>query len=412
MGKEKNVIILVMLLVFSFSFISADVSKWDYTAPENTSTFSVNYSNFAGDAHLFDGYSSTGYVSYLEDFFYPLSLNPAGYLKSSSLSNYYNTTQIDTRYSNNTGDQDLSGYALINNLVALIGNWTADKVNYYNKSEVYNKTEIDSKIPVYECAIRETSDLIKTTTPFDNYVAAASFSGTFATAIAQPYYLTNNASFENRNGVWAFRAHASTQGSGAYIRTGNKEISYPNETYIVRANVLFANVTGNETINGTNDIYVGSNLGFCVGQDTTTCGSNANKQGAWGLDKNPTQNSLNFYACYGDLGCYNKPLIKMVNLNLSNNVWYVFEAKFDTDYGFYINIWEQETETLVYNISLPYGTSEVPASLAAFPYHQTAKVQAYTYRINAFTTVSSPVFIDWIDYCVINDKKSEWGKIE
>lgn len=41
----------------------------------------------------------------------------------------------------NTGDQDLSPYALISNLVSLVGNWTADKINYYTKSEVYNKSE-------------------------------------------------------------------------------------------------------------------------------------------------------------------------------------------------------------------------------------------------------------------------------
>jgi len=40
------------------------------------------------------------------------------------------------------------------------------------------------------------------------------------------------------------------------------------------------------------------------------------------------------------------------------------------------------------------------------------KIQFTTYKINTFTTASSPVFIDWTDYCVIGDEQSNWGKIE
>lgn len=284
-------------------------------------------------------------------------------------------------------------------------------LNYYNKSEVYNKTEIDSKIPVYQCTIRETADLMNLATPFDNWNSVAVSTGTFADAYAQPWYITNNATFKDRNGVFAFRAHATNAYSGAYIRTGRKEILDDNSTYIVRANVLFANITGNSTMNGSNYLYTGQNVAGCIGQDRSNfCGSDTNKAGAWGLHFDGT--NLRYYICTRDTACYNQVLSTLTSLNLPVNTWLVIEAKLNTSYGFYGNIWNQETGELLYTKSKAWGTTETPANLAAFPVGDFNKVEFQTIAINPFTTASSPVFIDWTDLCIIGHEVENWGKIE
>ena len=327
---------------------------------------------------------------------------PQGMINNS----YYNNTYINqTIETNSTQFED-------DDILNIKESWLETFVNALSKwTDYYTKSEIDSKIPSYECTIRETADLMNLATPFDNWVSVAVNSGTFADAYAQSWYITHNDTFKGRNGVFAFRAHATSADSGAYIRTGRKEIFDNNSTYIVRANVLFANITGNSTMSGSNYLYTGQNVKGCVGQDRSKhCGSDTSKSGAWGLYFDGT--NLRYYICKTDSSCYNQVLTSLTSLNLPANTWLVIEAKLNTSYGFYGNIWNQETGELLYTKSKAWGTTETPARLEDFPVGDFNKIEFKTIAINPFTTASSPVFIDWTDLCIIGHEVENWGKIE
>jgi hypothetical protein len=110
--KYKILMSLVLVLAFSFSFSSAIISKWDYIpiGTINNSYYNntyINQSNTFNSTQFETGEPVTIKMNWLQSMIQLYAPSP-----------------------------DLSLYALISDLVSLVGNWTADKPNYYNTSQV------------------------------------------------------------------------------------------------------------------------------------------------------------------------------------------------------------------------------------------------------------------------------------
>jgi len=93
--------------------------------PINYSTISTNYSTYAGDAHLFDGYSSSGLYSYYKSMF------DSVYATISSLANYLPLTGGTMTGDINMGGKDITGVGGID----MAGNID---MNYNNINNIQN----------------------------------------------------------------------------------------------------------------------------------------------------------------------------------------------------------------------------------------------------------------------------------
>jgi len=87
------------------------------------------------DWNDFDGSTLLFNETYLNN-----TIHDWGFNETDSLTNYY-----DDRYYNKSQiDNNLTLYTLISNLVSYVGNWSADKINYWNFTELLNGTLVQN----------------------------------------------------------------------------------------------------------------------------------------------------------------------------------------------------------------------------------------------------------------------------